>query len=93
MGAGFGSARAIATTRFSGLLQYQGITTSSCVLRCDMTLACNGYDEFGNNGNGMLTYHDGALRSVMGTFSIVDLPVGYGNRCAIQRSGTVVCWG
>jgi alpha-tubulin suppressor-like RCC1 family protein len=92
-GAQLGSNRANPSTAFNDVVDYDHSSNSSCTIRTDGVTLCNGYNEFGNNGNGMLAYYDGTNRPVMGDFVILDVPPAYGNVCAVERGGTVACWG
>ena len=92
-GQSFGGTRANTTTSFSTFADYRFTGNGACAIRTDMTTACYGYNEFGNNGNGMLVYYDGTYRPVTGDFVALDAPYVYGNPCAIERGGTVACWG
>jgi len=94
-GRDLGSNRANPTTFFNNVADYDlnGNNNSSCVIRTTGVTECNGYNEFGNNGTGMLSYYDGTLRPVTGDFVVADMPPAYGGPCAVERAGTVACWG
>ena len=90
-----GSNRANPSTFFNTVaeLDLNGANNSTCVIRTTGVTECNGYNEFGNNGNGMLAYFDSTFRTVTGDYVLLDMPGFYGNPCAVERAGTVACWG
>jgi hypothetical protein len=94
-GAPIGINRAAPLAFFNTVADYDlnGANNANCVIRTTGVTECIGYNEFGNNGNGMLTYYDGTYRTVAGDFTVLDMPPAHGGPCAIERAGTVACWG
>jgi alpha-tubulin suppressor-like RCC1 family protein len=94
-GSHLGSNRAATTTAFNNVVDYDlnGSNNGSCVIRTTGVTECVGYNEFGNNGTGMLAYYDGTYRTVAGDYIVLDLPSAYAGPCAVERGGTVACWG
>jgi alpha-tubulin suppressor-like RCC1 family protein len=93
-GPGIGSTRAAPLGRFD-VADYDldGNMNSQCVIRSTGVTVCKGYNEFGNNGNGMLAYYDNTYRTVVGDYTVLDVPYSFGGPCAVERAGTVACWG
>lgn len=92
-GQNFGGTRATPTTTYSSFVDYRFSGNGGCAIRTDRTTACYGHNEFGNSGNGTVRYYDSTYRPVAGDFVALDIPYVYGNPCAIERGGTVACWG
>ncbi len=64
----------------------------SCALKPDGTVACWGYNGYGQLGNGTTTDSNTAT-AVIGLTDAVSVVAGDLHSCALKANGTVVCWG
>jgi len=64
----------------------------TCALRADGTVACWGYNKYGQLGDGSTTDRQ-TPALVTGLTGVVRLAAGDGLTCAIVTGGALMCWG
>jgi hypothetical protein len=78
----------------SAVVDVEAGNSHTCARRTDGSVACWGYGEQGQLGDGRSTSSTTApvVRTVSGLTNVTDLALGYSVSCAIA-SGRVWCWG
>ena len=67
---------------------------NECEVRADGMTYCRGRNEFGQIGDGTVSYSAPAFVPISSQFSQIRLGRGYGTPCAVERTtGRVLCWG
>jgi alpha-tubulin suppressor-like RCC1 family protein len=80
----------------AGLFDVVAISAGSnhtCALRRDGAVACWGDNSDGQLGTGAIGDDQPTPQPVSGLTQVVALSAGSHHTCALQRSGTVACWG
>jgi alpha-tubulin suppressor-like RCC1 family protein len=67
-------------------------TAHTCAIKGDSTVACWGFNAYGQLGDGSTTQSLIPI-TVSGLSGVAALSAGFYNSCALKTEGTVVCWG
>lgn len=77
----------------SGITSVAAGNGHTCAVRIDGGVACWGYNEGGQLGNGATTHSSAPVDVVGLPTAAVAVSAGGGYSCALMGSGTVMCWG
>ena len=65
----------------------------TCGILTNGTLACWGYNNYGQLGDGTLVTNSGGPKAVLGGGNYTMVETGAGHTCAIRTDSGLYCWG